>query len=106
VAWSPDGKTLALTDQSETLRLFDVATRREIGPPFQLGASQANTNVFAEYAPDGRSVVVSDDTGKTWVVPVTLSAWEATACRIANRNLTRAEWNEFLPGRSYRRFCR
>jgi WD40 repeat protein/class 3 adenylate cyclase len=105
VAWSPDGKTLALTDQSETLRLFDVATRREIGPPFQLGASQANTNLYAEYTPDGRSVVVSDDTGKTWVVPVTLSAWEATACRIANRNLSRAEWNEFLPGRSYRRFC-
>ena len=43
--------------------------------------------------------------GQTWVVPVTLRAWEAAACRIANRNLTPAEWNEFLRGRPYRRFC-
>jgi WD40 repeat protein/class 3 adenylate cyclase len=105
VAWSPDGQTIALTDQSNTLRLFDVATRREIGPPFQLGAPFQNDNPYAAFTRDGTHVVVSDDTGRTWVVPVKLSAWEAAACRIANRNLTRAEWNEFLPGRQYRRFC-
>lgn len=105
VAWSPDGKTLALTDGSDTLRLFDVATRREIGSPFQLAASQQSTNPYAAFTPDGKQVIVSDDTGRTWVVPVTLKAWEAAACRIANRNLTHAEWKDFLPGRPYRRFC-
>jgi WD40 repeat protein/class 3 adenylate cyclase len=105
VAWSPDGQTIALTDESDTLRLFDVASRREIGPPFQLVAGQPNRNPYAVYSPDGTKVVVSDDTGRTWVVPVTLRAWEAAACRIANRNLTRAEWNEFLPGRTYQPFC-
>jgi WD40 repeat protein len=105
VAWSPDGKTIALTDEANTLRLFDLATRREIGPPFQLGPVDQNDYPYAAYTADGTKVVVSNDTGQTWVVPVTLLAWEAAACRIANRNLTRAEWNEFLPGRSYRRFC-
>lgn len=105
VAWSPDGKTVALTDESNTLRLFDVATRSEIGPPFQLVSAQENRFPYAAYTPDGTRVVVSDDTGRTWVVPVTLPAWTSLACRIANRNLTTAEWKDFLPGRSYRRFC-
>jgi WD40 repeat protein/class 3 adenylate cyclase len=105
VAWSPDGRTLALTDGSNTLRLFEVATRREIGPPFELAPGQDNRNPYVSFTPDGTSAVASDDTGRTWVVPVTLQAWEAAACRIANRNLTRAEWREFLPGRHYRRLC-
>jgi WD40 repeat protein len=104
VAWSPDGKTIALTDWNNTLRLYDVATRRENGPPFQLASGQ-NQNPYAVFTPDGTRVVVSDDTARTWVVPVTLRAWEAAACRIANRNLTPLEWNEFLPGRPYRRLC-
>src|SRR5579884_1441277 len=103
VAWSPDGKTIALTDWSSTLRLFDVATQREVGPPFQLAPGQENP--YVAFTPDGANAVVSDDTGRTWVVPVTLQAWEAAACRVANRNLTRAEWQAFLPGRPYRRLC-
>ena len=31
--------------------------------------------------------------------------WEKLACRIAGRNLTRAEWNQYLPGRDYHRTC-
>jgi WD40 repeat protein len=105
VAWSPDGRTLALTDWSNTLRLFDVASRREVGPPFQLASGQDNQYPYAAFTPDGTRVVVSDDTARTWVVPVSLRAWTAATCRIANRNLTRAEWREFLPGRRYRRLC-
>ena len=33
------------------------------------------------------------------------SAAQAQACRIAHRNLTRAEWADFLPERSYRPVC-
>jgi len=105
VSWSPDGRTVALTDESNTLRLFDVATRTEIGPPFQLLVGQPNADPYAAYTPDGKNVIVSDIYGQTWVVPITLPAWEAAACRVAGRNLTRTEWNEFLPGRPYRRFC-
>jgi WD40 repeat protein/class 3 adenylate cyclase len=105
VAWSPDGRTIALTDESNTLRLFDVATRGEVGPPVQLVGGQPTIYPYADYAPDGRSVIVSNEAAQTWVVPVTLRAWEEAACRVADRNLTRAEWSEFLPGRPYARFC-
>ena len=31
--------------------------------------------------------------------------WATTACGIAHRNLTRAEWKQYLPGRPYERTC-
>jgi hypothetical protein len=31
--------------------------------------------------------------------------WEQTACRLAGRNLTRAEWAQYLPGRAYEVTC-
>ena len=31
--------------------------------------------------------------------------WSAHACRVAHRNLTRAEWRDLLPERAYRRVC-
>jgi hypothetical protein len=89
------------------LRLFDVATRREIGPPFQLAnAGDVNTFPYAAFTPDGRKVVLTDVTGRVWLFPATLEAWEDAACRVANRNFTRAEWRQFVSGRSYSRVCR
>ena len=107
VAWSPDGQTIAVTDGDQTLRLFDVATRQELGPPFPL-RTQQGTSAYATYAaftPDGANVVVTTDTGQTWIFPATLKAWEAHACAVANRNLTPAEWQQFLPGTPYRQLC-
>ena len=109
VAWSPDGQTIAVTDGDQTLRLFDVATRQELGPPFPLATPQGpNTNPYATYAaftPGGANVVVTNDTGQTWIFPATLKAWEAHACAVANRNLTPAEWQEFVTGIPYRQLC-
>ena len=34
-----------------------------------------------------------------------VGAQNAHACHIAHRNLTRAEWRDFLPQRSYRDVC-
>ena len=31
--------------------------------------------------------------------------WVRTACTIAGRNLTRAEWRQYLPSRPYRSTC-
>jgi hypothetical protein len=31
--------------------------------------------------------------------------WQTTACHLAGRNLTRAEWDQYLPGRPYQTTC-
>jgi hypothetical protein len=33
------------------------------------------------------------------------AAWKTKACSVARRNLTRAEWADFLGGLSYRKVC-
>jgi WD40 repeat protein len=104
VAWSPDGRTIAATDWGETLRLFDVATRQEIGPAVQLDKGQQYP--YVAFSPDGANVVVSDDTGRVWIYPAGLKEQEAYACTVANRNFTRAEWGQFVPGLPYRHVCR
>ena len=102
------------TDWNGAVRLTDVATDRQIGLPFQAPEPDAPfknqgysfTQLgLPEFTPDGRDVVVSDDTGKAWVFPVSLDQWEAQACQVANRNFTRAEWTEFLPQLPYRQVC-
>jgi WD40 repeat protein len=106
VAWSPDGSTIAVTDWSNTLRLFDVATRQELGPSIPVGNPNGDTTYpYVTFTPDGSKVVVSDDTGQVWVVPVSLKAWEDRACQIAGRNLTRVEWQQFVTGRGYADTC-
>jgi hypothetical protein len=44
-----------------------------------------------------------DGTVRQW--PLSEPAWEVIACREANRNLTRAEWREYLSNAPYRRTC-
>jgi len=40
------------------------------------------------------------------IVDVNLESWKARACRTANRNLTQAEWNQFIgTDMPYQRSC-
>ena len=44
-------------------------------------------------------------TGRAWVFPMTLDAWRGYACQIANRSLSNAEREEYMPGRHYSQPC-
>jgi hypothetical protein len=55
--------------------------------------------------PDGAAAVVGTSEGAATVWDVGTERWAATACRVAGRNLTRAEWGRYLPGEPYRRTC-
>jgi hypothetical protein len=59
----------------------------------------------ARFFPDGKHVlgVFPDGTGVVWNVDP--AAWKAKACSVANRNLTRPEWKQFLGNRAYRDVC-
>ena len=56
-------------------------------------------------SPDGTRLLTGTGNGTTAIWDLDTRHWEDRACRIAGRNLTRAEWREYLPDQPYRRTC-
>ena len=54
---------------------------------------------------DGRHLLEIHGNGQGAVWDVDPESWKRRACDLANRTLTREEWEEFLPGRPYEPAC-
>ena len=59
----------------------------------------------ARFTPDGRRLFVLHDLGAAQRWEVSPDAWSQHACRVAGRELTRAEWEELVPDQDYRPVC-
>jgi WD40 repeat protein/DNA-binding SARP family transcriptional activator len=101
IDFDPTGTTLAVASSDGKIRLFDVATRKLIGAPLP----GSTTGGAVSFFPDGKRVLGVFGSGAGVVWNVDPGAWKATACHVANRQLTRAEWRQVLPERSYRDVC-
>jgi DNA-binding SARP family transcriptional activator/WD40 repeat protein len=90
--FSRDGSILLATSQDQTASIYDVATRTRIGDPFPTYSPQ---NPGGYLRPDGRELALTQDGGiAVWDIdPAHLAT---AACRLAGRNLTRAEWAAYL----------
>jgi DNA-binding SARP family transcriptional activator/WD40 repeat protein len=99
---SPDGRTLATGGADGSVLLYDLRTQRAIGTPLP---AVANRQVAPEFSPDGAYLYGFTNAGRQYRWDVRPSSWERQACAIAGRTLTRAEWNDALPGREYRPAC-
>jgi WD40 repeat protein/DNA-binding SARP family transcriptional activator len=100
VDFDPSSRMLVTMSDDGNLRLWDFATQKLIGAPIPVSTGGGT----AEFFPDATHVLGDfGPTGVVWNVdPV---AWEAQACRVAHRDLTREEWSDFLGQRTYRPVC-
>lgn len=102
VTFDASGKQVLTTSTDGKLRLWDFASRKLVGAALP-GVDGAGWGTFF---PDGKRVVAAFDSGYAIVWEIEPAAWATHACRVAGRNLTRAEWRDFLPERPYRPVCR
>jgi len=104
VAFSPDGKMLVSGSWDDTVRLWDVSNPQM---PKALGVLVGHAyNVSSvAFSPDGKTLA-SGSWDKTIILwDVDPESWQAHACQIAGRNLTRAEWQQYIGDEPYRKTC-
>jgi DNA-binding SARP family transcriptional activator/class 3 adenylate cyclase/WD40 repeat protein len=84
--------------------LWDRATLLPIGEPLSIPGSASS---LATDQPGGYRITTATGwpAGTPTVLDLDPSHWEATACRLAGRNLTRAEWAQYIPGLPYQTTC-
>jgi WD40 repeat protein len=104
IAFDARGRTLAIADIDDSVRLWDVGSLRQIGPPLP-GPQCGQCLNTAEFDPSGThlAALYANGTGLVWDIDPEL--WKERACVVAGRTLTLDEWRELLPDRSYEPAC-
>ncbi|HJQ43995.1 MAG TPA: BTAD domain-containing putative transcriptional regulator [Jatrophihabitantaceae bacterium] len=114
VGYLNGGKWLVISsnDPRPQAQLYNAVTRQPFGIPFPTAASDQDPLIVD---PSGnRFSEILDQFGNNDLAPESLEpflwnvepgSWVTLACTIAGRNLTRAEWHQYLPDRSYERTC-
>jgi hypothetical protein len=83
-----------------TTTLWDVESRKRIGNTFPI---EPGVVPAAQFASNGDLII--DYLANAAVWPTDLQTWVRFACRVAGRDLTRAEWKDLLPDRPYQHVC-
>jgi WD40 repeat protein len=102
VAFDPTGRRFATAGSGDgTIKVwFTGGLQQEAKLTSDPDATSA-----AAFGPGGRALVVVDDQGGAFAWPTALTAWQQDACALAGRNLSRAEWTQFVGGPRYTSVC-
>jgi len=93
--FTPDGRTLITSGLDNTMHFFDVASRREVGVPLAI------SGWGAPISPDSKTFAITTDAG-VQRLSLDRDQLSAAACRAAGRDLTAAEWAQYIGGPQHR----
>jgi WD40 repeat protein len=97
-----DGRYLLLADQA--LEVWEADRRRRIVSGMGLVGDGTNDALFLGTPSEGEVLYVASQT-QLARIDMDPESWARTACRLAGRPLTTAEWQRFLPGLPYDPVC-
>ncbi len=103
LAFSSGGDLLAAYQQDGDLAIWDVAQGRTLFPPI---AGNPSERAAVRFHPQRPLLVSAGEHGPPILWDLDTRTWIRRACEIANRDLTREEWKQYV-GREvpYRRTC-
>jgi WD40 repeat protein len=100
LAISPDDRLLAVGVLDGAVAVWDLRTRTRVGDSFPVVRGLAPAVAFK---PDGRLIIGEFVSAIEW--PLDRPTLQRFACRVAGRDMTRAEWEDALPNQPFRRVC-
>jgi WD40 repeat protein len=104
IAFDRSGQRFATTGlQDSTVKIWFTGSLEQEGPRLAAGPDATAATAFE---PGGQGLLAVDDHGDAFTWPMSLTSWEQRACSLAGRNLTRAEWAQFVAGPRYATVCR
>jgi WD40 repeat protein len=102
MAFSPDGRMLASGFRDGTVVVWDARQRRRL----EELAGHTGPVYSVAFGPDGTTLASGGCDGTVVLWDLRPDSWRQRACAIANRNLTQAEWDQFIGSEQpYRRTC-
>ena len=101
-AITPNNRTLATGSETGAVQLWDIPSGQALGAPLP---GVPSSGVIPAFTPDGATLVAIYASGRAYLWDIRPASLGRHACRVAGRRLTRAEWDEFLPGREYAPAC-
>jgi WD40 repeat protein len=105
LVFAPDGKTLTTGSVDDSVRVWDVAHRRLLGPPLMV-PKDAFVRLVA-FSPDGKTVASRgfNQTVRLWNVPQPDDP-VSILCKSVGQSFARDQWQDLVPpGPKYRALC-
>ncbi|HEY1740637.1 MAG TPA: hypothetical protein VGI86_18125, partial [Acidimicrobiia bacterium] len=102
IAYTPDSNTIAFGQNDGSIFLVDARSGQSLGAPL---TGHTQLVVGMAFMADGEHLASTGYDGTVRVWDLDTAPLVARACTMAGRNLTRAEWTQYLPGRPYQPVC-
>ncbi|MFF4028833.1 hypothetical protein ACFYZ2_03545 [Streptomyces sviceus] len=102
LAVSPDGRTLAVSGDRGTLQLWDISTRQPLGGPLTTPGDAIQTLAFAA---DSTTLYAGSAHVPVQRYSIDPARAVRAVCARAAGELTRAQWDTYVPDAGFRRVC-